>query len=95
MIKSKRIFCGARRRLCICGKIRAVQGTLNAKWFSVSWQVSAAFEGYKGAVPSRRFAIPSTVLSSCPVFFVKTCSMPADTVPQCVSHAGNSTNPSP
>ena len=52
-------------------------------------------KGIKGAVPLRRFAIPSIVLSSCPVFFVKTCSVPADTVPQCLSHAGNSTQSFP
>ena len=59
-------------------------------------RVNPLLEGYKGAVSlSRRFAIPSTVLSPCPVSFVKTCSVPADTVPQCLSHAGNSTNPFP
>jgi hypothetical protein len=52
-------------------------------------------KGIKEPSPSRRFDIPSTVLSSCPVFFVKTCSVPADTVPQCLSHAGNSTYPPP
>jgi len=50
-------------------------------------------KGIKEPSPSRRFAIPSTVLSSCPVLFVKTCPVPAGTVPQCLSHAGNSLPP--
>jgi hypothetical protein len=70
--------------------------TLNAKWFSVSWQVPAAFEGYKGAVPPlAALPFPQPFFPFTPVSFVKTCSMPADTVPQCLSHAGNCTNPSP
>src|SRR5438876_488060 len=69
---------------------------LNAKWFTVSWQLSAAFDGYKGSqLPSRCSAIPSTSSFLLPHLFVKTCSMPAGMVPQCLSHAGNSTNPSP
>ena len=42
------------------------QSTLNAKWFSVSWQGSAAFEGYKGAVPLAALPFPQPLFPPAP-----------------------------